>query len=517
MPPANCRWRRKCNEPTEFRRPQSPAESIFLEGVIMAIKLNLRKRILLGYLAPLALMVGVCVAVVWNTQSVLQVSQSVQLAYAIVTNVKDVHIESVQMQRAARGYMLSKNEKSRKTYDESHAVFRDKLQALGKQVRDEKQLQNLSNIAATSERLAEVTGKEMQLVDAGETSKAVQFFSAGTGIELGDTLDKLIAEFEKRNAEILVGRQLEESRAIESLVTLVLATTGAAVVLALVLGAWIATRISQSIGEAIAGMSTSSSEIAATVDEHERTVTQQSAAVNETTATVEELGASSRQSATQAESMAAAAKQSLDVTQEGIRLANQVSASMTGMKQKVGSVAEQILRLSEQAAQIGGIAKVVGELAGETNMLALNAAVEAARAGEHGKGFAVVAAEVRKLADQSKKSAERANALVAEIQKATNSAVMVTEEGSKTAEEVAAIIAKTLEAFGSISTTANGVAVSAQQVMLNSRQQSTALLQVTEAMKSLAAGATQMAAGTEQTKKGVQKLNSVALDLKTMV
>ena len=469
----------------------------------MKIKLNLRKQILLGYLVPLLVMAGVCASVVWNTQAQLQISKSVELAYAIVSNVKDVRVGSAQMQASARGYILLKNETSRKTYDDAHALYRDKLQALGKQIRDPTQLENLSNIAATSERLAEATAKEMQLVDADQASEAVKLFSAGTGIELGVALEKLISEFEKRETEILAGRQLEESHAVESLVILVLVATGLAVVLALVLGWWIAARISQSIGEAIAGMSTSSIEIAASV--------------NETTSTVEELGASSRQSATQAESMATGARQSLDATQDGIRLANQVSQSMNGMKQKVGSVADQILRLSEQAAQIGGIAKVVGELAGETNMLALNAAVEAARAGEHGKGFAVVAAEVRKLADQSKKSAERTNALVAEIQKATNSAVMVTEEGSKTADEVTAIIDKTLDAFGAVATTANSVSVGAQQLLLNSRQQAAALGQVTEAMKSLAAGSTQMAAGTAQTKIGVQKLNSVALDLKAMV
>jgi methyl-accepting chemotaxis protein len=40
-------------------------------------------------------------------------------------------------------------------------------------------------------------------------------------------------------------------------------------------------------------------------------------------------------------------------------------------------------------------------------MLALNASVEAARAGDSGKGFGVVASEIRKLADQSRKSAEK--------------------------------------------------------------------------------------------------------------
>ena len=483
----------------------------------MTTKLNLRKRILLGYLAPLLLMVGVCVAVVWNTQTVLQISKSVELAYAIVGNVKDLHTGFAQMQRTARGYILFKNDKTTALYKDAYTGSRDKLQALGRQIKDPKQVENLGKITALTERLAELTGKEMQAVDAGDAAKAAELFRTGAGIDLAITLDNQISEFEQREAEILAGRQLEESRSIESLVTLVLATTALAVVLALALGWWIAARVSSSIVEAVAGMSTSSTEIAATVDEHQRVVTQQAAAVNQTTSTVEELGASSRQSASQAESMAEATKQSLAVTQEGIRLANQVSASMTGMKQKVGSVAEQILRLSEQAGQIGGIAKVVGELAGETNMLALNAAVEAARAGEHGKGFAVVAAEVRKLADQSKKSAERANALVAEIQKATNSAVMVTEEGTATADAVAAIIEKTIDAFASISASANSVAVSAQQVLLNSKQQAAALGQVTEAMKSLSAGSSQMSAGTDQTKKGVQKLNSVALDLKAMV
>ena len=483
----------------------------------MAYKLNLKKRILLGYLAPLTLMLGVSVAVYWNVETLKGVVHETQRSYDVVDDVQAAYIAALRMQVTTRTLVLQKNETTLKIYTETRAALPGILQRLTPKVTDPGQREILRRMLPLSEALREFLQQVVDLVHAGDAAGAAELFRTGEGAALGQQFAGEVAKFRERQAELLAEQTKEQRQSMSTLVNVVLGATTLAIVLAITLGAWIASRISGTIGEAIAGMGTSSTEIAATVDEHQRMVTQQVAAVSQTTSTVEELGASSRQSATQAESMAEATKQSLAVTQEGIRLANQVSTSMTAMKQKVGSVAEQILRLSEQAGQIGGIAKVVGELAGETNMLALNAAVEAARAGEHGKGFAVVASEVRKLADQSKKSAERANALVAEIQKATNSAVMVTEEGTTTADAVAAIIEKTLAAFASISSSANSVAVSAQQVLLNSKQQAAALGQVTEAMKSLSAGSTQMAAGTDQTKKGVQNLNSVAQDLQAMV
>ena len=483
----------------------------------MMNRLNLRKRILLGYLVPLLLMLAVALAVYWSIGTLRQISEALDRSHDVGEHVDKVHLGLVQMQRSTRGYILSRSDASRKNFQSGRSLFQEGLRSLTGEVKDPVQIENLNRLSDLSDRMEADEQKYLDLVDAGKASQAVARFREGGSIKLVAELDALVSAMEQREEVVKTAAHEAQNNAMAQLMTIAIGATAFAIVLALLLGWWIATRISQTIVEAVAGLSTSSTEIAATVDEHQRVVTQQAAAVNETTSTVEELGASSRQSATQAESMAEATKKSLEVTQDGIRLANQVSASMTNMKQKVSSVAEQILRLSEQAGQIGGIATVVGELAGETNMLALNAAVEAARAGEHGKGFAVVAAEIRKLADQSKKSAERTNALVVEIQKATNSAVMVTEEGSRTAEEVAGIIDRTIAAFGSISTTADGVAVSAQQVLLNSRQQASALGQVTEAMQSLSAGSAQMAAGTEQTKTGVQKLNSVAQDLQAMV
>lgn len=66
---------------------------------------------------------------------------------------------------------------------------------------------------------------------------------------------------------------------------------------------------------------------------------------------------------------------------------------------------EQAIESAKVADNITELTQGITEIAEQTNLLSLNAAIEAARAGEHGKGFAVVAEEVRKLAEQSHKTA----------------------------------------------------------------------------------------------------------------
>lgn len=331
----------------------------------------------------------------------------------------------------------------------------------------------------------------------------------------------------------------------ELLVTLLIGT-GATAILVSAIAAVIADRTTKSINVIVSAITTSTTEIAATAEEQERVATQQASSVNQTTTTMTELGTSSKASAEQAElsaenarqllkvaeSSAAGARQVLNVAERGTLTVERTLEGMSALKEKVGAIAHQTMHLSDQTNQIGVITNIVSDLATQTHMLALNAAVEAARAGEYGKGFGVVAAEIRKLADQSKQSAQKINALVVAIQSAIDATVMVTNEGRRTAEEGIKLSQQTAEAFTNVTVAIEDVVlskqqtslaaiddivVSSQQISLTAQQQAIATQQAVDAMNSLSQGAVQTATGITQTKIGIQKLNEAAHNLKAIV
>ncbi|NJR60128.1 MAG: chemotaxis protein [Cyanobacteria bacterium CRU_2_1] len=267
----------------------------------------------------------------------------------------------------------------------------------------------------------------------------------------------------------------------------------------------------------VVDLSSSSSEIATAIAEQERVASQQAVSVHETTTTMDELEASCHQSTEQAQAAVAAAQQALQLAEDGTQTVMETLAGMSAMEKKVEAIAEQIVRLSEQTDQINGISQLVSELANQTNMLALNSSVEAVRAGEHGKGFALVANEIRKLADQSQQSAGKIGMLISEIQKAINSAVMVTDEGTKTVKMTVHITQQTEQAFAGVANAVNKVALNNQQVSLNLKQQIDAIQQVVEAMEVISRGSQETAAGLAQTRIGTEHLNEAALLLRQMV
>lgn len=343
----------------------------------------------------------------------------------------------------------------------------------------------------------------IDLAKAGKVTDVNKLFSSDKSSELVRTIYKLSLDFNAQVQKDIQKEQLSQNQSMAVLTTVTVIGTALSTIFAIGFGLFVASILTKRINQSISNIVSVSTEIATTVEQQEHTAACQATSINQTTTTIDELGTSSYQSSEQAELAAAKVREVLALVDGGIQSNYDSGLTDFSLNEKVRRIAEQITHLNEHSLQISSISTLVSDLANQTNMLALNAAVEAVRAGENGKGFAVVAAEIRKLAEQSKKSAERINSLVLDIQKATNTTVVVTDEGRKT-------VANVIKAVNSIN-------VNTQQISLTAKQQAVAIQQIVEVMNSINFGAAQTASGITQTKTSIQRLNEAAQELKKVV
>ncbi len=123
---------------------------------------------------------------------------------------------------------------------------------------------------------------------------------------------------------------------------------------------------------------------------------------------------------------------------ECVNIASQSGQTLLVGNEKMEELKAAIKEISQCSEQIKNIIVAIDDIASQTNLLSLNAAIEAARAGEAGKGFAVVAEQVKKLAEESAKSAGETTKLI-EVTVAT------VEKGISIADKTAENISEVME------------------------------------------------------------------------
>lgn len=113
--------------------------------------------------------------------------------------------------------------------------------------------------------------------------------------------------------------------------------------------------------------------------------------------------------------MAAVASQTKYQVQRGVATSTAALKKMESILQAVDFTKDMIVSLEEKINNIPKILDVITHISRQTDLLALNATIEASKAGEHGRGFAIVAEEVRRFADNTKRSVEDVTFIIKEV------------------------------------------------------------------------------------------------------
>jgi methyl-accepting chemotaxis protein len=248
----------------------------------------------------------------------------------------------------------------------------------------------------------------------------------------------------------------------------------------------------------IEGMSSSIEEVTAAAEQistgsedQARKVEDTSRAMGEVSRTIEGIAEKGEVSARQSELTAELAGAGGAASQEAVEVMNEIYGSVKRSEVLMEG-------LGERFTQIGIIIDVITDIADQTNLLALNAAIEAARAGEHGKGFAVVAGEVRKLAENSKRSAEQISHLIREIMSETSHVGVSMAQSTGCVDTGREVAQKTGEALGGITNSSQTAARAASEISLAIQDIAANTDRVFGAINDIAAIAQQTAASTEE-------------------
>lgn len=271
------------------------------------------------------------------------------------------------------------------------------------------------------------------------------------------------------------------------------------------------------INEGVSMLSSTASEILAATTQVASSTAETSTAISETTTTVGEVQQASKQSAQKAKNVADSSQRVALVSNEGQKAVEESIIGMSKIREQMESIAQTVVRLSEQSQSIGGIIASVTDIADQSNLLSVNAAIEAAKAGEQGKGFSVVAQEIKNLANRSKQATLQVRNILNDIQKATGAVVMATEQGNRAVEAGVIQSRQAGDAIRILSESSNEAVKATIQIVASSQQQVIGMEQIEIAMQNINQAGNETAVSMVQAEKSAKNLHELGLKLKDMV
>jgi methyl-accepting chemotaxis protein len=474
------------------------------------------RRIAAGITAVLALVAIVTMMAVYALrQSVSAYDEALEHEQTVLIAGQDARNDFLRANLDYMFYLLEPTPRWLASYDSSIADSRRLLDGLAPRTTAADNLEWSRSLAFLGQWV-EATQRSMNAARSGRSAEALRLRdesvspyrdSVRVAMERG-------MQVARARTDSISGASRDSSRRMESLIIIGgLLSLGIGALAGYLLSRAVSGPLHQTSNVLAAG----ATEILATTAQQASSATQTSAAVTETVATVDEVTQTAEQAAQRARAVAEMAQRAAEIGRAGTAAIDESITGMGSVRAQVESTARSILALADQAQAIGEITSTVSEIAEQTNLLALNAAVEAARAGEHGRGFSVVAAEIRSLAEQSKKSTVQVRQILGEIQRATNAAVLATEQSTREVADGTKKVGAAGETIRELADAVGEAATASAQIVASAGQQAAGMQQIRQAMQSIQEATQQNLASTRQAEQAAQDLTAQGGHLLSLV
>ena len=482
------------------------------------MKWSIGTKIGTGYGLALVILIVLGLISYRNTTGTIKAIELKVHSYQVLENLEGVLSALKDAETGQRGYIIVGEDRYLEPYQVGATVVNQTIQSLRRLTVDNTYQQHRLDVLEPLivNKLTELK-ETIELRKSGGFKAALRVIQTDHGKKMMDDIRKVVTEMRNEEKTLLEQRDSEVKTRAKTTISVIVYGIPLAFVLLAFVGFGITRTITLQLRESIAQLSSSSSEILATTTQVAASAVETASAVSETTATVEEVKQTALMASQKAKQVSESAQRVSQVSQAGRHSVEGAIVGMQRIQEQMESIAESIVRLSEQSQAIGEIIVTVNDLAEQSNLLAVNAAIEAARAGEQGKGFAVVAQEVKSLAEQSKQATAQVRTILGDIQKATTTAAMATEQGNKAVE---AGMKQSSEAGDSIRQLAESVSEAAQaatQIAASSQQQMVGMDQVALAMENIKQASMQNVSGTQQAETAAHSLHELGLKLGSMI
>ena len=260
-------------------------------------------------------------------------------------------------------------------------------------------------------------------------------------------------------------------------------------------------------------MKRNTTEVASAISQMAKGAQDQAQRTDESSKFVEKVMGSSNEMEKKANVINRAAEKGQKSSETGLRIMKTLVSNMSGIKESAEQTSKSIHILTNRTEEIGRTLNVITDIASQTNLLALNAAIEAARAGDAGRGFAVVAEEIRKLAEDSRKSAVEIEKIISDVQKDTQAAGKAIDIMQSSVKDGNVATNEAESIFQEIVKSSEETFSYSKEIQDATSSQKSSIDLVVRNIEQIVVVAEETAAGTQQVASSSQQLNNAMSEI----